>query len=177
MIAIYKKTGKIYDFVGYGKVKVNGEWVESAVYEGFDNKNGGKTTFTRTKEDFDSKFKLLKSPVSEEIPHEKFVSSARANKIKEWLEDNGYTTNSGFIYIKHIPERTPGKVQLQIRVTILGYANKKTVYAETIYFRTLAGLQDHIRVNKQITCINEITSLENSMDNMNGISGIFNLSI
>lgn len=39
------KTGRIYDLLGKGKMKVNGEWVDSYTYGGIDKTTGKYTYF------------------------------------------------------------------------------------------------------------------------------------
>lgn len=51
------KTGRTYDLLGKGKMKVNGEWVDSYTYGGIDKTTGEMGVFTRDKEDFESHFK------------------------------------------------------------------------------------------------------------------------
>lgn len=51
------KTGRLYDLLGKGKMKVNGEWVDSYTYGGIDKTTGEMGVFTRDKEDFESHFK------------------------------------------------------------------------------------------------------------------------
>ena len=50
------KTGRIYDILGKGKMKVNGEWVDSYTYGGIDKTTGEYTYFTRDKENFENHF-------------------------------------------------------------------------------------------------------------------------
>lgn len=52
------KTGKLYDLLGKGKMKVNGEWVDSYTYGGIDKTTDKYTYFTRGKEDFESHFEF-----------------------------------------------------------------------------------------------------------------------
>lgn len=51
------KTGRIYDLLGKGKMKVNGEWVDSYTYGGIDKTTGKYTYFTIDKENFEIHFK------------------------------------------------------------------------------------------------------------------------
>lgn len=50
------KTGRYYDLLGKGKMKVNGEWVDSYTYRGIDKTTGEYTYFTRDKENFENHF-------------------------------------------------------------------------------------------------------------------------
>lgn len=52
------KTGREYDLLGKGKMKVNGEWVDSYTYGGIDKTTGEYTYFTRDKENFENYFVL-----------------------------------------------------------------------------------------------------------------------
>ena len=52
------KTGRLYDLLGKGKMKVNGEWVDSYTYGGIDKTTGVYTHFTRDKENFENHFEF-----------------------------------------------------------------------------------------------------------------------
>ena len=67
------KTGRVYELISKGKMKVNGEWLESYIYGGKDKTTGEYTYFTRMKEDFENHFIFMDSVEADEIWHDGLI--------------------------------------------------------------------------------------------------------
>lgn len=53
------KYDMIETIVGYGIMKVNGEWIESVTYKGADRFSGELKMFTKSLVEFENEFELL----------------------------------------------------------------------------------------------------------------------
>ena len=101
MVVKHNKTGNLYQLIDDEcKAKINGEWIDAAIYRGADKETGKTKNFVRGKSDFDSHFTE--------------VGGIDLNLERSWLFYQIYT-------LKEVAEEYPGKtieniiVQLEAR--------------------------------------------------------------
>ena len=61
MIVKHNKTGNLYQLIDDEcKSKINGEWVDTVIYQGADKETGKTKCFVREKSDFDIRFTAVR---------------------------------------------------------------------------------------------------------------------
>lgn len=97
----------------------------------------------------------------------KNVSSYQKRKIVEYLVSKGYTNRDNLKFSFYLDGRANGEWERNIHVTILSLGSQQyLVVAELKVFQNVGDLRDYIHIQRNITCLEDIQFLEQSMDKL-----------
>lgn len=97
----------------------------------------------------------------------KNVSSYQKRKIVEYLESKGYANRDNRKFSLYLDGRVNGEWERNIHVTILPLSTQQYwVVAELKVFQNVGDLRDYIHIQRNITCLEDIQFLEQSMDKL-----------
>lgn len=97
----------------------------------------------------------------------KNVSSYQKRKIVEYLESKGYANRDNLKFSLYLDGRVNGEWERNIHVSILPLSSQQYwVVAELKVFQNVGDLRDYIHIQRNITCLEDIQFLEQSMDKL-----------
>lgn len=97
----------------------------------------------------------------------KNVSSYEKRKIIEYLKSRGYTNRDNTKFILYLDGRVNGEWERNIHISILPLSSQQYwVVAEIKVFQNVGDLRDYIHVQRNITCLEDIQFMEQSMDKL-----------
>ena len=104
----------------------------------------------------------------------KNVSSHEKRRIVEYLKSKGYANRDNFKFSLYLDGRINGEWERNIHVTILQLSSQQYwVVAEIKVFQNVGDLRDYIHVQRNITCLEDIQFMEQSMDKLLGMRAYF----
>lgn len=103
---------------------------------------------------------LIKTNMKNATAHQK-------RKIVEYLESRGYINRDGYEYRLYLDGRLNGEWERNICVTIISqWDHKYYIVVEILMFQRVGDLRDIVRIQRNVTCVEDIQFMENSMDKL-----------
>lgn len=99
----------------------------------------------------------------------KNVSSYEKRKIVEYLKSKGYTNHNNTKFTFYLDGRVHGEWERNIHIYILPLSSQQYwvwVVAELKVFQNVGDSCDYIHVQRNITCLEDIQFMEQSMDKL-----------